>query len=634
MYVFCAREAAVKFVAPYLMILWAVDIVRSLLTLGRSNAGIVGNQNWHAAFLVVTTTFALYSIAGLFDYLEKRSSGRKTFIKVIHYFSILLVSGVSCYFVYQCHSRGAWLGLAATIFAGVILKFRDQIKNYINLRTAIIIAGIFAIFISFQAYQYFGAAPNTTERAELNDVPVHKYNIFSRLFFQGKDNRLLKDDLRPIMWKSTVDLITDHPFVGTGVSRFESVFAPYRPEAGYFTRQAYTVRSNHPHNTPLYIAAVFGIPGFILWCFLWIYPAVYCALTFRKLSAVSQLALLGYLYLFIHGLVDLILFNWPTVVFAAIFTGILWTDTFKGKKASLDLSRSVAEKTEQPAFRRLIYPCFSVLAGALSLIVTASLVYSNTRGSSYFFKGTIYDDRNEFKVAVHLFEKGLRYEKKPKYIYRAGTICLTRLNDPERALTYFDMFKEIPQYSYAHSYASTAMCLKQLGRLKESIPLWEKDAERFPLFTAGWYQLALIQLQLGMTSEARKSFEKVEETMAIKNLPLSVLPLILKDANYDRGSLEIPEKLKESYNNSTVIWYKIAMQQKQFGMPEATVEKSLKEVEETLKKKGLPAAALPLLLKNPEYDKDPGKIPPELLNLPQPIVIQTHAGPNKQNGRE
>ena len=69
LFVFSCRKAAGKFVAPYLLILWGLDIVRSLLTLDRSNAGIVGNQNWHAAFLVVTTPFALYSIAKLFDFI-------------------------------------------------------------------------------------------------------------------------------------------------------------------------------------------------------------------------------------------------------------------------------------------------------------------------------------------------------------------------------------------------------------------------------------------------------------------------------------------------------------------------------------------------------------------------------------
>lgn len=620
--IFSFRQAAGKCVVPYFLVLWVVDIVRSLFLSGRSNSGIAGNQNWHAAFLIVTTPFVLYAVTKVFDLFKKRSSGKEAIERGVYYLSVILVLGCSCWFLYHCHSRGAWLGLAVVAVIGAALKLHGRETRCVTPRTAIIIAGIFTIFISFQAYQHFGPAisskqENTRDRIvdEIADADIerlHRYNLF-RIFLNWIEKRdtALIDDTRFLLWKGSVSLISDHPYIGTGAGRFESIFARYRP-VDYFTKSHAAVRSSHPHNTILYIAAVFGIPGFILWCLLWMYPAAYCASVFGKLSAISQLSLLGYLYLFIHGLVDLVLFRWPTVVFGAIFTGILWADTFKSKAFAVS-SKEAAKQKVRPFFRRVICPGFFLLAGGVLAIVTIFMVYDNTCGTWCFRKGKIHENRREFKEAVSCYEKGLKYEKRPECIYDAGTISLAKLNDPGRALNFFEMFNEIPQESYAESYFLTASCYKKLGRLNESLPLLRKNTECYPLSTIGWYSLAEAELGVGMKEQARESYGKAEETLTIKQLPVSILPLVLKNSFIDKYPQRIPEKEKEYYDNSPAMWHRIAMNQKLYGLPEATVEKTLKQVEKALEKMKLPPAALRLLLQNPVYDRNPGKIPQRLL---------------------
>ena len=93
----------------------------------------------------------------------------------------------------------------------------------------------------------------------------------------------INEDVRIPLWEGTLNLIQDYPYIGTGAARFESIFASYRP-LDYFMKPNNAVRSNHPHNTLLYIAAAFGIPALILWCILWLYPMVYCFITYFKLS--------------------------------------------------------------------------------------------------------------------------------------------------------------------------------------------------------------------------------------------------------------------------------------------------------------------------------------------------------------
>src|SRR5580704_801112 len=83
-----------------------------------------------------------------------------------------------------------------------------------------------------------------------------------------------RTDVRPMIWKATLDMIAARPLLGHGLGAYIAVYPAYRwPE--YFLRPKATNVTDHAHNELLEIAAEQGLIGLAATLWLWA-TAVWC----------------------------------------------------------------------------------------------------------------------------------------------------------------------------------------------------------------------------------------------------------------------------------------------------------------------------------------------------------------------
>jgi putative inorganic carbon (HCO3(-)) transporter len=132
------------------------------------------------------------------------------------------------------YARSAWLGFLAGLLALGAMKG----KKYL----AAVVVGVFAVGVA--AYQL---SPTLAARMQRS---VQSADNLERLY----------------TWKTTLDMIADHPLLGIGPGAYRLMTPPYR--AGYNIQWT---ASSHAHNSYLQIAAESGIPAGLLFTALMAY---------------------------------------------------------------------------------------------------------------------------------------------------------------------------------------------------------------------------------------------------------------------------------------------------------------------------------------------------------------------------
>ncbi len=190
-----------------------------------------------------------------------------------------------------CRSRGAWLALGAVSLLW-FLGFRNRL---------------------FHRWQ---------TRAVLAVVVLAGATLLARPYIQ----RQWRSDVRPMIWKATLDMIAARPLLGHGLGAYVGVYPAYRlPE--YFLRPKATNVTDHAHNELLEIAAEQGLVGLAATLWLW-GTAVMCGFcACRRLNGRNRRCLWGMfgamLVLMLHGLVDVDLRHLPNESLLWLLMGLV-----------------------------------------------------------------------------------------------------------------------------------------------------------------------------------------------------------------------------------------------------------------------------------------------------------------------
>lgn len=538
---FLYSEELKKALPAYFFIFLLFDIFNSALQ-PTEIVGIAGNRNWHAACLAIIIPFSIYFAKDIYSKLSLNFNKKvlATILSIV--FSATTITSV--YLIFICRTRTILVLFPTLLLVVFFLELREKHKRIMLLFLAVILVSLCALFgLSHYFNNDISAKPQSIQLIQ-NDEKL----------LQTKLASTLDRDVRGPLWRGCTDLISKHPYIGVSAPRFESEFQLYRP-IDYFTKPDNAVRSNHPHNSLLYMSASYGIPGMFVWLILWALPIIVCLIRYYRLSTISKIVLFSYILLFIHSLMDLIFFEWPTVFFSAILVGILWGDLLKKQtlpvlETSPKNKNNKTTKLNQPeSFPK--YICYFLKAlGIILMLITLRTVYIDTMSSFYNRLGEFSDVNNNKQQSVLYFEKGTTYEKDPQYVYRAATTCLQDLNDTKKALYFLDMLEDMSVQNYAHSNGFMALALVKEGRLRESLPYLLKEVVIYPLLIGSWYRLAYVQGTLGMKQDAEISFNNMMESLKYKNLPPNkrTIYYLLDNPVYDAHPDRIPPKTIEQLN--------------------------------------------------------------------------------------
>lgn len=480
--------------------------------------GIAGNRNWHAVFLIPLNAFSIYFAGCIYKTFSKKSG------KIFSAFILIIIFGTttifSIYIMAICKCKAAWIALIAV---SLLMIFLELFKKN---RKAFTVMLIFTMLLIGTIY---GMNKLSYKELPKTSTIVLKIQSKDKAVIQKMD-KTIRRDVRFPLWEGCVDMIMKYPYFGVSTARFESVFAEFRP-IEYFMKPNNAVRSNHPHNSFLYITACYGIPGFILWLTLWGFPVIICLWKYYKLSLFSKITLFCYTILFLHALLDLIFFEWPTVLFSAILLGILWTEAW-GKTVD-NLTK------KEKLLAKIIFTALKLTAIAV-LAISIKIVYMTLVSTYYFRIGETAELCNHKEEALYYYDKGIKLDKAPSYVYRAGAMAFHELKNPQLSLHYFLMFKGMPISNYAHSNGFTGLALIKLNKMKESLPYLLKEVVIYPFLVGSWYRLYYVQEYLGMKKASQISYNNMQEVLKQKNLPPKALYFLLENPDYDSHPDRIP----------------------------------------------------------------------------------------------
>ena len=485
--------------------------------------GIAGNRNWHAVFLILLNVFSIYFAFDIHEVLSKKVGKRLSSSLCCIIFGTTTIC--SLYIIAICKCKAAWIALIAV---SLLLIFFELYKKNRKVFTILLIVTTLLLSVIY-----------AIDKLSSKDLPIKSSTIALKI--QSKDkavvqkvNKTVTRDVRFPLWEGCVDVIMKYPYFGVSTARFESVYAEFRP-IEYFMKPDNAVRSNHPHNSFLYIAACYGIPGFVIWLILWGLPIIICMWKYYELSKVIKITLFCYIILFLHALLDLIFFEWPTVIFSAILLGILWTETWR--KEIVDSCRLSINREKISA--RIIFLSLK-MAAIIVFAISIRMVYINLVSTYYFRVGEIAEADSNKELALYYYDKGVKLDKAPQYVYRCGAMAFQELTNPQLTLYYFSMFRDMSVSNYAHSNGFTGLALVKLNKLKEALPYLLKEVITYPLLAGSWYRLYHIQKYLGMKEAAQISHNNMQEALTQKNLPPKALYLLLEHPDYDSHPDRIP----------------------------------------------------------------------------------------------
>ena len=428
-------------------------------------SGSFENRNVLASFLVFIMPV---SVGFLFEKSSKK-------LKIM----VGLVAIITLIALIYTRTRGAWVGFigAMAFFAGAklmagrgmkkILKSLFSKKSLITISLMVICLGLLI------RYDY------------------RKPGSFTKKFLSIAD---LKDPAtrhRFVMWHTGIDIIKEHPLLGTGIGTFKKIYPKYQSK--YLRTEKYGMfegLSRFIHNDYLEITANTGILG--LGAFLWLIVTLYWT-GLKRLKQIDQskyspnlliIILSSLTAVLIHSFFHYSFYLPTTGMLFWLWLGLLNTDGAKAEKIKENIRPSVIRQS------------VTVLITILLLVWVTKPFIANL----YFDKGCYYSMSGEYDVAIALYKKSLKFNPRDENTrnnlgnaYRISGLYGKALKEYEEAL------KINPYLVEAHN---------NLGILHVNRGLYDEAIKEYMLAIEINPNLAGVHNNLGNTYKKKGLYDK------------------------------------------------------------------------------------------------------------------------------
>ncbi|MDH5173819.1 MAG: tetratricopeptide repeat protein [Elusimicrobiota bacterium] len=495
-------------------------------------SGPFENRNVLASFLVFTMPV---SAGFLFEKIGKK-------LKIM----VALVVIITLIALIYTRTRGAWVGFmgAMAFFAGAKLMaegaMKKIFKSLFSKKSLIIISLLIICLGLLIRYDY-----------------NKKRHSFTKKFLSIAD---LKDPAtrhRFVMWRSGIDIIKEHPLLGTGMGTFKKIHLKYQSK--YLRTKKYgrfEGLSRFIHNDYLEITTNTGILG--LGTFLWLIVTLYWA-GLKRLKQISESK-------YSPNLLIIILSSLTAVLIHSFFHYSFYLPTtsmlFWLWLGLLNTGGSKLEKTKENTHPSIIGQ------GAIVLITILLLVWVTKPfiASLYFDRASYYSMSGDYKNAIATYKKSIKLSPGDEKthdnlgnVYRDIGLYQEALKEYERAL-------KINPYSVeAHN---------NLGILYVNRGLYDEAIKEYMLAIEINPNLAGVRNNLGNTYRKKRLYDKaLEEYREAVNLD----PRFVEARNNLGVSLAEMGELREAAQQfRRIVRHKPNFEQ---------ARSNLKKIEEILKQK-------------------------------------------------
>ena len=193
-------------------------------------------------------------------------------------------------------TRGVWIavGVSLLVYTAFFIRSRQQlVKTLVVLATAaLLVTGVVAVAQNEAAVQFMSRGSRTAVE-------------------------------RLAIWKSSVNMIQDHPFFGVGPGNFAAQY-----EFHYILPEALERKSQpHSHNNLLAVSSEMGIVGLAAYLalFIYIFRHFWIQARTEKDNVRLWAVLLASLSFQLHGMSDYTFLGFPTVIQTYWFlVGLIW----------------------------------------------------------------------------------------------------------------------------------------------------------------------------------------------------------------------------------------------------------------------------------------------------------------------
>ncbi|MCK5534576.1 tetratricopeptide repeat protein [bacterium] len=450
-----------------------------------------GNPNFFAAFLVLVSPL-------IFMEFLRTKKNKYLIIFLMNTLSIILAV-----------TKASWVGFAAASMACVILSVIG-LRLKIKLKK-VLIAGVIVI----------------------NILAVFGVTYYSR-------KRIDSLRFRLFTWASTIQMIKQHPVLGSGLGTFKITYPAYRRSEIFHIEGKHNTETDHPENEFLEIWYDQGIVGLII--FLWMLFAFFST----GIRKIKQLALSRentdkklsddlakdeyYLIGILSGLFGLLVHNLMCVnmrfvssgFFFWLFLGLAANIILKAKKETAVLDENTCHFSKGILIRKrlcqiavvfvglyLIFPFYPY--GFFSRLFLADL---------YHNRAIAYSKRKIWDEALKEYEKVRRFN--PSHImthYFMGNVYRDRKfpGDMDKALEKYAQVKKFaPNYVQVHLFEGKVYFYlanradkegkKEEAQLyyKEALDDFKKAQALDPVFSPIYIKIAGCYYQLGKYEEAKE----------------------------------------------------------------------------------------------------------------------------------
>jgi len=438
-----------------LLVLWAVQVAHcgAQVWLGQEPVALAGNRNWAATLVAVLALWACYALRRVGGV---RGGLDTPLLRLALQGMVLIISlGV----VYACHCRATWLALALYAVAVFLLKPCSALGRVLLL-TVLLVVGI-------------GAVACYPERV----------------------GEMIRRDIRPPLFASSLRMVWDHPALGVGPGNFARDFVRYRSTAQKARAVAAPV-TEHPHCEALDVALAAGLVAAFLWAVVLLGPL---GLPTGR-SMVRRLAHASLWLLVVHGFLDKTLVQPPTSILAVLFAGMLW-------RPWLHLRAAARRRPPRLAALRLPVAAVALLAGLYvagrdlwqgQLFRRAYL--AEAEGQRAEAAGSPDRARAAYHRAYAAYAQSTRVAPRNVRTHAYAGICANnKLRDPERALEHLRTAMRLGP-DFAHLNGEAGLALGSLGRHEDAYAFFEREAQLFPFDIEPRQRLLLCAVATGRVS--------------------------------------------------------------------------------------------------------------------------------------
>ncbi|MBE3128638.1 MAG: O-antigen ligase family protein [Actinobacteria bacterium] len=428
----------------------------------------LGQKNWISNYIAM-----VFPVIFSFFLLQKHKK-----VKTIYYIllSILYIN------IMICQSRGIWISIFLSFILGLYLINKLKLRKYFRKNrkwlTLLVITLLIITVIYSTSNPLNKSAMTVVQRAattfDKNDVSINT---------------------RLLIWKNTLNMIKDHPWLGSGIGTFKLKYQNY--QADYLQENPgeikYWIKAGEAHNEYLQIWAELGIIGLFLFLIIiyFFYDSIIKFLNEEEKDNVkdnkeNKIIVVGMLTgitcFLIHAL-----FSFPLHVpalGAAFFMMFGLTLRFtKGLNSNKENQLDITIKSANGKNNKYKI-IFTILILSLAIFLINSIVVKPYISELYYFKGMIFNLNYKFRDSLPLLSQAANLSPHNGRIVHALGATYYNLNRYDEAIDCFNRAKqyEIDKYTFylsGLSYFSKGMYYEAEKEFKYAIYLEPKFTESY-----------------------------------------------------------------------------------------------------------------------------------------------------------